>query len=62
MQWRGLMKRLKTIKYISETPVEDLVDDVLKNKRDINHVVQAALEARKEFGLKVQEFIDRLKS
>lgn len=56
------MKRLRTIKYISETPVDDLVDNVLKNKRDINHVVQAALEARKEFGLKVQEFIDRLKS
>ncbi|WP_179280997.1 hypothetical protein [Paenibacillus sp. XY044] len=56
------MKRLKTIKYISETLVEDLVNDVLKNNRDPNHMIQAALESRKEYGLKVQEFIDRLKS
>ncbi|MWV44889.1 hypothetical protein GRF59_14805 [Paenibacillus sp. HJL G12] len=54
------MKRLKTIKYISETSIEDLVSDVLENNRDVNHVIQAALEARKEFGLKVQEFIDKL--
>lgn len=54
------MKRLKTIKYISETSVQDLVSDVLENNRDVNHVIQAALESRKQYGLKVQEFIDRL--
>lgn len=55
------MKRDKTIKYIVDTPIEDMVREVRENKRDVNHVIQAALESRKVYGLKVQEFIDRLK-
>lgn len=54
------MKRAKTIKYIVDTSVEDMVRNVIENKLDVNHVIQAALESRKEYGLKVQEFIERL--
>lgn len=56
------MKRLKTIKYISETPVDEMIAKVMENNLDVNHVKQAALESRKEYGLKVQELIDKLKS
>lgn len=54
------MKRAKTIKYIVDTPVEDMVRNAIENKWDINHVIQAALESRKLYGLKVQEFIEKL--
>lgn len=54
------MKRYKTIKYICETSVDEMVEKVLENKSDINHVIEAAKESRKEYGLKVQEFIDKL--
>lgn len=56
------MNRLKTIRYICDTPVNEMIEGVLKNKSDINHVIEAAKESRKEYGLKVQEFVERLKS
>lgn len=56
------MNRLKTIRYICDTPVNEMIESVLKNKSDINHVIEAAKESRKEYGLKVQEFVERLKS
>lgn len=56
------MKRIKTIKYICDTSVDEMVKKVLDNKADIDHVIEAAKESRKEYGLKVQEFIERLES
>lgn len=56
------MNRLKTIKYICNTPVNEMIESVLNNKSDINHVIEAAKESRKEYGLKVQEFIEHLES
>ncbi len=56
------MNRYKTIKYICETEIDEMVRRVLDRKSDINHVIEAAKESRKEFGLKVQELIERLES
>lgn len=56
------MNRSKTIRYICDTSVDEMVRDVVENNRDVIHVIQAALESRKVYGLKVQEFIDKLNS
>ena len=61
MRWRNIEK-IKTIKYICDTSVDEMVEKVLGNKADINHVIEVAKESRKEYGLKVQEFIERLES
>lgn len=37
-----------------------MIRDLVGNNRDINQVVKAALDSRKEYGLKVQEFIEKL--
>lgn len=55
------MNRLKTIKYITETSVEDMINDIKNKKMDVNHVISASLESRKEYGLKVQQLVDELK-
>ena len=55
------MKRTKTIKYIADTSVGAMIQDVIDNRRDIDQVIQIALDSRKEYGLKVQEFIEKLK-
>ncbi|MNW19174.1 hypothetical protein D3C71_2190470 [compost metagenome] len=55
------MNRLKTIKYISETSIEDMIRDIKNKNMDVNHVITASLESRKEFGLKVQQLVDGLK-
>jgi len=55
------MNRLKTIKYISETSVEDMINDIKNKNMDVNHVIAASLESRKEYGLKVQHLVDELK-
>lgn len=54
------MKRLKTIKYISETSVDEMVNYVVLNNSNLHQVISAAKESRTEYGLKVQDFIDRL--
>jgi hypothetical protein len=54
------MKRDKTIKYITDTSIDDMVKQILTKKADINHVIDAARESRKEYGLKVQELVERL--
>jgi hypothetical protein len=54
------MKRLKTIKYIAETSVEGMINDIKNKSMDVNHVIAASFESRKEYGLKVQHFIDEL--
>ncbi|MBX4152231.1 hypothetical protein [Paenibacillus lautus] len=54
------MRRIKTIKYICDTSVDEMIEKVLDNKADINHVIEAAKESRTEYGLKVQQFIERL--
>lgn len=54
------MNRLKTIKYISETSVEDMINDIKNKKMNVNHVVAGALDARKEFGLKVGLLIEEV--
>lgn len=56
------MNRYKTIKYICETEIDEMVKRVFERKSDINQVIEAAKESRKEFGLKVQELIERLES
>ncbi|WP_397331726.1 hypothetical protein [Paenibacillus sp. JSM ZJ436] len=56
------MKREKLIKHICDNSIDDMISSVIKNKSDINHVIEISKDARKEFGLKVQEFIERLES
>ncbi|MDY8021169.1 hypothetical protein [Paenibacillus polymyxa] len=55
------MSRTKTIKYINENSVDEMVNQVLTKGSNINQVIEAVKESRTEYGLKVQEFIDRLK-
>ncbi|MGV6935923.1 hypothetical protein ACWA2B_10450 [Paenibacillus sp. CMM36] len=54
------MSRTKTIKYINETSVDEMVKQVKAKGSNINQVIEAAKESRTEYGLKVQEFIERL--
>ncbi|WP_311078178.1 hypothetical protein [Paenibacillus polymyxa] len=54
------MSRTKTIKYINENSVDDMVKQVVAKGTDISCVIGAAKESRTEYGLKVQEFIERL--
>ncbi len=56
------MNRLKTIKYISETSVDEMVKQIVSKQRDIGNVIGAAKASRTEYGLKVQELIERLES
>ncbi len=56
------MNRLKTIKYISETSVDEMVNQIVSKQRDLGNVIEAAKESRTEYGLKVQELIERLES
>ncbi|QSF43458.1 hypothetical protein [Paenibacillus tianjinensis] len=37
-----------------------MINDIKNKNMDVNHVIAASLEARKEFGLKVGELIDEL--
>ncbi|MDP9675275.1 hypothetical protein J2W97_001258 [Paenibacillus jamilae] len=55
-----MSNRSKTIKYINETSVDEMVKQVLTKGSNINQVIEAAKESRTEYGLKVQEFIERL--
>ncbi|KZE65082.1 hypothetical protein AV545_03940 [Paenibacillus jamilae] len=54
------MSRTKTIKYINETSVDEMIKQVVAKGTDISRVIDAAKESRTEYGLKVQEFIQRL--
>ncbi|MHB0943332.1 hypothetical protein ACYCSU_16920 [Paenibacillus sp. ALE1] len=54
------MSRIKTIKYINETSVDEMVKQVIERGSDICQVIEAAKESRTEYGLKVQEFINQL--
>ncbi|MEC4565432.1 hypothetical protein L8C07_05700 [Paenibacillus sp. CMAA1739] len=54
------MSRTKTIKYINETSVDEMIKQVVAKGTDISRVIDAAKESRTEYGLKVQEFIERL--
>jgi uncharacterized Fe-S cluster-containing MiaB family protein len=54
------MSRTKTIKYINETSVDEMIEQVIAKGSNINQVIGAAKESRTEYGLKVQEFIERL--
>ncbi|MDR6779445.1 hypothetical protein J2W98_003725 [Paenibacillus peoriae] len=56
------MSRTKTIKYINETSVDEMIEQVIAKDSDMGRVIGAAKESRTEYGLKVQEFIDRLKN
>lgn len=53
------MKRLRTIKYISETPIEEMVKGVFQSGRDIEPVIEAALESRKEYGIDIKPLIHK---
>ncbi|KAF6630571.1 hypothetical protein H6F38_14175 [Paenibacillus sp. EKM208P] len=54
------MSRTKTIKYINETSVDEMIEQIIAKGSNINQVIEAAKESRTEYGLKVQEFIERL--
>ncbi|QWU14326.1 hypothetical protein SAMN04487895_101628 [Paenibacillus sophorae] len=55
------MNRLNTIKYIAETPIEKILNDIKQNKWDVNNIIAASLDSRKEYGLKVQQLVDELR-
>ncbi|MEK4427750.1 hypothetical protein MHB54_00670 [Paenibacillus sp. FSL M7-0802] len=54
------MSRTKTIKYINENSVEEMIKQVMNRGTEIGRVIEAAKQSRTEYGLKVQEFIERL--
>lgn len=56
------MDRLKTIQYISQTSLDVIVQQVKERGTDINKVIDSAKASRTEYGLKVQELIERLES
>lgn len=56
------MNRLKTVKYISETSVDEMVKQIVSKQSDIGKVIESAKASRTEYGLKVQELVDRLSS
>lgn len=56
------MNRLKTVKYISETSVDEMVKQIVSKQSDISNVIEVAKASRTEYGLKVQELIERLES
>ncbi|OME55525.1 hypothetical protein BSK59_13700 [Paenibacillus odorifer] len=57
-----ILKKLKTIKYISETSIEEMIKDIVGKNMNLDNVISGALEARKEFGLKVGLLIEEVKS
>lgn len=56
------MQTSKTIKYIVDTPVDEMVRRINEQGMDIEKVISSSLQSRKEYGLKVQQLIDELKS
>lgn len=56
------MNRLKTIRYISETSVDEMIKQIVSKQSDIGRVAESAKASRTEYGLKVQELIERLES
>ncbi len=54
------MNRLKTVKYISETSVDEMIKQIVSKQSDIDKVIEAVKASRTEYGLKVQELIKRL--
>lgn len=55
------MNTSKTIKYIVDTPVDEMVRRIKEQGMDIEKVISSSLQSRKEYGLKVQQLIDELK-
>jgi hypothetical protein len=37
-----------------------MINDIKNKNMDVNHVIASSLESRKEYGLKVQQFVDEL--
>jgi len=56
------LNRLKTIKYINETPVDEMISQIKTKGNDKSKVIESAKASRTEYGLKVQELIERLES
>ncbi|WP_411735109.1 hypothetical protein [Paenibacillus sp. M2] len=56
------MNKLKTVKYISETSVNEMVKQIISKQSDISKVIESAKASRTEYGLKVQELIEGLES
>lgn len=54
------LNKSKTIKYICDKSVDDIVNDVISKKWDIVNVIESSLESRKEYGLKVEELVKKL--
>lgn len=54
------MNRLRTIKYISETTVDEMIIQINAKDSDIKKVIESAKASRTEYGLKVQKLIERL--
>jgi hypothetical protein len=54
------MNKLKTLKYIAETSIEDILKKVQTDNLDISYVIRSSLEARKEIGIKIQKLVTQL--
>lgn len=55
------MNTNKTVKYIVDTPVNEMVKRIKEQGMDIEKVISSSLLSRKEYGLKVQQLVDELK-
>ena len=51
------MNTSKTVKYIVDTPVEEMVKRIKEQGMDVEKVISSSLLSRKEFGLKVQQLV-----
>lgn len=50
----------KTIKFINEKSVEEAIQYIKDNNVNVNNVIEKSKASRTEYGLKVQELIDKL--
>lgn len=55
------MKISHTVKFINENTVDELIKYIENKKLIVEDVIDSSKRSRTEYGLKVQELIDRLK-
>jgi hypothetical protein len=54
------MNKVKTLKYIADTSIDDILKKVKTDNLDISYVIRSSLEARKEIGIKIQQLVSQL--
>lgn len=50
----------KIIHFITDNEINDLIEAVLNSDKNTEDIIKQCLEARKEFGLKIQKIVEAL--